>query len=63
MDVAIVVKGGMVQAVYSTSYEVDVEVLDLDPPTAMTPEEELDFDEKERRAEEMKNSAHWLPVW
>ena len=48
MDVAIVVKGGMVQAVYSTSYEVDVEVLDLDPPTAMTPEEELDFDEKER---------------
>lgn len=63
MDVAIIVKGGMVQAVYSTSYDVDVEVIDLDPPTAMTPEEALDFDELEKRAEDMKNSDRWLPMW
>lgn len=63
MDVAIIVKGGMVQAVYSTSDEVEVEVIDLDPPVAMIPEEALDFDELEKRAEDMKNSDRWLPVW
>jgi hypothetical protein len=63
MDMAIIVKGGMVQAVYSTSDEVEVEVIDLDPPVAMTPEEALDFDELEKRAEDMKNSDRWLPVW
>lgn len=63
MDVAIVVKDGMVQAVYSTSDEVEVEVIDLDPPVAMTPEEEAAFTEMEKRAEDMKNSDLWLPVW
>ena len=63
MDVAIIVKGGMVQAVYSMSDEVEVEVIDLDPPVAMTPEEALDFDEMEKRAEAMKNSDRRLPAW
>ena len=63
MDVAIIVKGGMVQSVYSTSDEVEVEVIDLDPPVAMTLEEEAAFTEMEKRAEDMKNSDLWLPVW
>ena len=63
MDVAIIVKGGMVQSVYSTSDEVEVEVIDLDPPVAMTPEEEAAFTEMEKRAEDMKNSDLWLPAW
>lgn len=63
MDVAIIVKGGMVQSVYSTSDEVEVEVIDLDPPVAMTPEEEAAFTEMEKRAEAMKNSDRWLPAW
>ena len=63
MDVAIIVKGGMVQAVYSTIGKVEVEVIDLDPPVAMTPEEEAAFTEMEKRAEDMKKSDLWLPVW
>lgn len=61
--IAVIVRGGMVQAVYSTSDEVEVEVIDLDPPVAMTPEEEGAFTEMEKRADGMKDSDLWLPVW
>lgn len=39
MKVVIVVKGGMVQQVFSTSSDVSVEVLDLDYPEFVTEEE------------------------
>lgn len=63
MKVVIVVKGGMVQQVFSTSSDVSVEVLDLDCPEFVTEEEQFDFDAKEKQVEEMEQSPDWISVW
>lgn len=62
-NVIIVVKGGMVQAVYSDSKETGVEVLDLDEPAFLTEEERKEFDAMEKRVEEMQNDPGWFPAW
>ena len=63
MKIVVVVKGGMVQEVFATSYEADVDVIDLDVPAFVSDNEQSEFDEKEREVEEMRQSADWLPVW
>lgn len=63
MEVVIVVKGGMVQEVFSKGGEVSVEVLDLDCPEFVTEEEQFDFDAKEKQVEEMEQSPDWISVW
>lgn len=59
MDVAIVVRGGMVQAVYSKRDDLDVEVFDLDVPVYVTAEEQFDFDQKENQVKEIVESPEW----
>lgn len=63
MKIVVVVKGGMVQEVFATSYEAGVDVIDLDVPAFVSDNEQSEFDEKEREVEEMRQSADWLPVW
>lgn len=63
MKVVIVVKGGMVQQVFSTSSDVSVEVLDLDYPEFVTEEERYDFDTKEKQVNEMEQSPDWISIW
>lgn len=63
MDVMVVVKGGMVRQVFSTSSDVSVEVLNLDCPEFVTEEEQFDFDAKEKQVEEMEQSPDWISVW
>lgn len=63
MKVVIVVKGGMVQQVFSTSSDVSVEVLDLDYPEFVTKEERYDFDTKEKQVKEMEQSPDWISIW
>lgn len=63
MKVVIVVKGGMVQQVFSTSSDVSVEVLDLDYPEFVTEEERYDFDTKEKQVKEMEQSPAWISIW
>ena len=63
MKVVIVVKGGMVQPVFSTSSDVSVEVLDLDYPEFVTEEERYDFDTKEKQVKEMEQSPDWISIW
>lgn len=63
MKVVIVVKGGMVQQVFSTSSDVSVEVLDLDYPEFVTEEERYDFDTKEKQIKEMEQSPDWISIW
>ena len=63
MKVVIVVKGGMVQQVCSTSSDVSVEVLDLDYPEFVTEEERYDFDTKEKQVKEMEQSPDWISIW
>lgn len=63
MKVVIVVKGGMVQRVFSTSSDVSVEVLDLDYPEFVTEEERYDFDTKEKQVKEMEQSPDWISIW
>lgn len=63
MKVVIVVKGGMVQQVFSTSSDVSVEVLDLDYPEFVTEEERYDFDTKENQVKEMEQSPDWISIW
>lgn len=63
MKIVVVVKGGMVQEVFATSYEADVDVIDLDVPEFVSDDEQSEVDEKEREVEEMRQSADWLPVW
>ena len=62
MKVVIVVKGGMVQQVFSTSSDVSVEVLDLDYPEFVTEEERYDFDTKEKQVKEMEQSPDWISI-
>ena len=63
MKVVIVVKGGMVQQVFSTSSDVSVEVLDLDYPEFVTEEERYDFDTKDKQVKEMEQSPDWISIW
>lgn len=63
MKIAIVVKGGMVQDVFATSYDADVEVIDLDAPEFATENELAEFNAKERQVEDIRKSVDWLPVW
>ena len=63
MDVAIVVRGGMVQAVYSKRDDLDVEVFDLDIPVYVTAEEQFDFDQKENQVKEIVESPEWRCAW
>lgn len=63
MKVVIVVKGGMVQQVFSTSSDVSVEALDLDYPEFVTEEERYDFDTKEKQVKEMEQSPDWISIW
>ena len=63
MKVVIVVKGGMVQQVFSTSSDVSVEVLDLDYPEFVTEEERYDFDTKEKQVKEMEQSPDRISIW
>ena len=63
MKVVIVVKGGMVQQVFSTRSDVSVEVLDLDYPEFVTEEERYDFDTKEKQVKEMEQSPDWISIW
>ena len=63
MQVVIVVKGGMVQSVYTDSEEAGVEVLDLDEPSFLTEAERKEFDAMEKRVEEMQNDPGWFPAW
>ena len=63
MKVVIVVKGGMVQQVFSTSSDVSVEVLDLDYPEFVTEEERYDFDTIEKQVKEMEQSPDWISIW
>lgn len=63
MQVVIVVKGGMVQSVYTDSEEAGVEVLDLDEPSFLTDEERKEFDAMEKQIEEMQNDPGWFPAW
>lgn len=63
MDVAIVVRGGMVQAVYSKRDDIDVEVFDLDVPVYVTAEEQFDFEQKENQVKEIVESPEWRCAW
>lgn len=63
MDVAIVVRGGMVQAVYSKRDDLDVEVFDLDVPVYVTAEEQFDFEQKENQVKEIVESPEWRCAW
>ena len=63
MKVVIVVKGGMVQQVFSTSSDVSVEVLDLDYPEFVTEGARYDFDTKEKQVKEMEQSPDWISIW
>lgn len=63
MEVVVVVKGGMVQLVFSNSTDVSVEVLDLDVPKYVTESEQHDFDQKEKQVKEMAESPDWHNVW
>lgn len=61
--IAIRVKGGLVQAVYSTVEDVDVEVYDLDV-SGCPDESEMDIVEERRRQLEMiEKSPDWKLVW
>lgn len=63
VKVAIRVKGGLVQAVYSTGEDVDVEVYDLD--VSSYPEEgEIDMvEERRQQLEKIEKSPAWHHVW
>ena len=63
MDVAIAVRGGMVQAVYSKRDDLDVEVFDLDVPVYVTAEEQFDFEQKENQVKEIVESPEWRCAW
>lgn len=56
-EVAIIVKGGLVQAVYSTDENIDVEVYDMDT-------NEIDyFEDMWNEVEMIRESAEWHSVW
>lgn len=63
MKLVVVVKGGIVREVFATSYEADVEVVDLDVPDFVTDDEQAEFDAQEERVEDLRKSSDWVSVW
>ena len=63
MDVMVVVKGGMVRQVFSTSSEGSGVVLALDCPECGSEEGQFDVDAKGKQVEEMEQSPDWISVW
>ena len=63
MKLVVVVKGGIVQEVFATSYEADVEVIDLDVPDFVTDDEQAEFDALEERVEDLRKSPDWVSAW
>lgn len=63
MKLVVVVRGGIVQEVLATSYEADVEVIDLDVPDFVTDDEQAEFDALEERVEDLRKSPDWVSVW
>lgn len=59
--VAIIVKGGLVQAVYSTDENIDVEVYDFD--NYMDADEIDYFEDMWNEVEMIRESAEWHSVW
>lgn len=59
--VAIIVKGGLVQAVYSTDENIDIEVYDFDN---IIDADEIDcFEYMWNEVEMIRESAEWHSVW
>ena len=63
MKLVVVVKGGIVQEVFATSYEADVEVIDLDVPDFVTDDEQAEFDALEEQVEDLRKSPDWVSAW
>lgn len=61
--VVIIVAGGLVQDVYSTTEDIEVEVLDLDEPSCATKEEEKETRRMTRAAEKIVKSNKYKHVW
>ncbi|WP_373222265.1 hypothetical protein [Flavonifractor plautii] len=63
MKLVVVVRGGIVREVFATSYEADVEVIDLDVPDFVTDDEQAEFDALEEQVEDLRKSTDWVSVW
>ena len=63
MKRVVVVRGGIVREVFATSYEADVEVIDLDVPDFVTDDEQAEFDALEEQVEDLRKSTDWVSVW
>lgn len=63
MKLVVVVRGGIVREVFATSYEADVEVIDLDVPDFVTDDEQTEFDALEEQVEDLRKSTDWVSVW
>ena len=63
MKLVVVVRGGIVREVFATSYEADVEVIDLDVPDFVTDDEQAEFDALEEQVEDLRTSTDWVSVW
>ena len=62
MKLVVVVRGGIVREVFATSYEADVEVIDLDVPDFVTDDEQAEFDALEEQVEDLRKSTDWVSV-
>jgi hypothetical protein len=63
VKLVVVVRGGIVREVFATSYEADVEVIDLDVPDFVTDDEQAEFDALEEQVEDLRKSTDWVSVW
>ncbi len=63
MKIAIIVAGGLVQDVYATTEDIEVEILDLDEPSYATKEEEKEIRRNIRAAEKISKSNKYKHVW
>ena len=63
MKLGVGVRGGIVREVFATSYEADVEVIDLDVPDFVTDDEQAEFDALEEQVEDLRKSTDWVSVW
>ena len=63
MKLVVVVRGGIVREVFATSYEADVEGIDLDVPDFVTDDEQAEFDALEEQVEDLRKSTDWVSVW
>lgn len=62
VQVAVRVKGGLVQSAYSNA-DVDVDVYDLDTSDWSDEEEQWEADQKEAELDELVKSPGWRAVW